>query len=354
MTKILPYTFGVEIECFGVPIPVVTWALGKAGVSVADLCSPRPANGTALDVYNQAASGRYGETTWVISGDGSIRGNYPMEIKSPILKGPEGLKTLRKVVGILRHVGLKVNESTGLHVHVGVKNAPGEHSHNVRTVLEILKRYESFTADIDSLVRADRRGTANTYCRPVKARRVQLEGILGNVEDAVEPLPDGYNDWSSVRREEYRRYGFGDFYWESDNRQHLIAEPLSARRRAGLTAVTPTMDNVHQYGHHYDACSIASLGKYGTIEFRQHQGSMDPTEIVNWVLFVVNHVEQARLAVTKQGQTKTRGRKPGLFTGLPMHVRTHFKKQIAKFGPQPPRAVVPRGGQPTQGLPPAV
>ena len=353
MTKILPYTFGVEIECFGVPVQVVTWVLAKNGIEVADLMSPPPPTGATL-AYNQARQGRYGESTWVISGDGSIRGNYPMEIKSPILKGAEGIKTLRKVVTILRQTGLKVNESTGLHVHVGVKNAPGEHSHNVKTVLEVLRRYDTFNSEIESLIRSDRRGTANTYCRPIKHRIGHLEAAINDAPAIPEPEPEGYATWSSHRREEYRRYGIGDYYWESDRRNHLTPEPPSARRAVGLHAPLATLDTVHQYGHHYDACSIASLGKYGTIEFRQHQGSMNPAEIVNWVLFVVNHVEQARLAVTKQGQPAGRGRKPGLFTGLPMSVRTHFKKQIARFALRTPRPVVPQAQAATvHGLSPA-
>lgn len=354
MTKILPYTFGVEIECFGVPVQVVTWVLAKNGIAVADLLSPPPSDDVGS--YNQARQGRYGSTHWVISGDGSIRGNHPMEIKSPILQGAEGIKTLRKVVTILRQTGLKVNESTGLHVHVGVKNAPGEHSHNPKTVLEVLRRYDTFNADIEKLIRSDRRGIANTYCRPIKQRVAVLEAALNDAPVGPEPMPEGHELWTHSRREEYRRYGAGDWYWESDGRHHTIPETPAIRRAAGLRATPATLDNLHTYGHHYDACSIAALGKYGTIEFRQHQGSMNPAEIVNWVLFVLNHVEQARLTVEKQGKPAGRGRKPGLFTGLPMSVRTHFKKQIEKFGPRRPRPAVPRTvtiDQPMQGLPPA-
>jgi hypothetical protein len=44
------------------------------------------------------------------------------EIVSPILKGEEGIKELIKVIGILKEKGHQVNESCGVHVHVGFGN----------------------------------------------------------------------------------------------------------------------------------------------------------------------------------------------------------------------------------------
>jgi hypothetical protein len=317
----LPYTFGVEIECFGVPVPVVAWAFRKAGIAHADTMSPNVARD---ENWNRAARGQYDEHCWVIGGDGSIRGAHPMEIKSPILKGQDGLKTLRKVIRLLKKVGCQVNSSTGLHVHVGVKNAPAEHRHTPATVLEVLKRYDTHLSTIEGFIHANRRGTANQFCQPIKAVVTSMgplcdasvERVMYNGYDLTGfRLAPNWNDLSVAQKNEWVHYNIGPV-------------PRGPSRHLSGSA---SMDTLHAYGNHYDAVSIAALGKYGTIEFRQHHGSMDASEVCSWVLFVINHVEQARLAVVKRtaATVERRGRKPSLYTGLPSGVRKHFEARLA-------------------------
>jgi hypothetical protein len=317
----LPYTFGVEIECFGVPVPVVVWAFRKAGLTAVDTMSP----GVARDEdWNRAARGQYDDRCWVIGGDGSIRGAHPMEIKSPILKGQEGIKALRTAVRVLNKIGCKVNNSTGLHVHVGVKNADTEHRHTPATVLEVLKRYDTHLSTIEGFIHADRRGGANQFCQPIKAVvttmapvvDASVERVMFNGYDLTGyRLAHNWNEMSAAQKHDWIQYNIGPV-------------PRGTSRH---TSGAATLDTIHQYGNHYDAVSIYSLGKYGTIEFRQHHGSMDAAEVCAWVMFVVNHVEQARLAVVRRQAivSETRGRKPSLFTGLPSGVRKHLEARLA-------------------------
>lgn len=59
---------------------------------------------------------------WVAKTDGSIvasSGREGVEVISPILKGANGLEQVLLVINELNARGFKVNNSTGLHVHVG-------------------------------------------------------------------------------------------------------------------------------------------------------------------------------------------------------------------------------------------
>lgn len=59
---------------------------------------------------------------WLADGDPSIRpprGRQGCEFVSPVLKGAEGLRQLVEVVAEIKRRGGKVNDSCGIHVHVG-------------------------------------------------------------------------------------------------------------------------------------------------------------------------------------------------------------------------------------------
>ncbi|QDU88386.1 Putative amidoligase enzyme [Pirellulimonas nuda] len=59
---------------------------------------------------------------WTAEGDGSIyaRGNrVGVEFVSPVLKGVDGLQQVLTVLAELKRRGARVNESCGLHIHVG-------------------------------------------------------------------------------------------------------------------------------------------------------------------------------------------------------------------------------------------
>lgn len=116
-------TFGVEIECF-------------ARISKEDMKE------RMLDFLNQAGftghsvvitgyshmTDANNNTRWQIEGDGSLRYTnnsmresypHPMEIKTPALKGNQGLSALKAVCDALDGHAT-VNRSSGLHVHHGL------------------------------------------------------------------------------------------------------------------------------------------------------------------------------------------------------------------------------------------
>lgn len=321
-TVLPPYTFGIEVECHGVPAAVVAWDLRKAGIRVCDSLTS--------DNYDQDRTGDdrwtgYDSERWTIGSDGSVRGRFPLEIKSPILSGEKGLKTVRKVLGRLRKLGLAVNESCGLHVHVGAKITPTG-SLSPRAVLEVLKSYHKHQAQIERLLTVGRRAGNNHFCQPVGPRVGEVEKLLMLCERSAmlpESTPDNWLSMTIGERAHWIRYGQGPFTWSTDRRYHAHPEPVNGEVKVEL-------DNLATLAEHYDAVSLEALSKYGTIEFRQHHGSLNGPEVASWIRFVVNHVEQARKAAAGE-VNRGRGRKPGIFHGLPTNVRGHFAKQARTF-----------------------
>jgi hypothetical protein len=59
---------------------------------------------------------------WRVKSDGSIRsggGRQGAEFVSPILRGADGIRSVLAILRNLNDIGAKVNDSTGLHIHVG-------------------------------------------------------------------------------------------------------------------------------------------------------------------------------------------------------------------------------------------
>lgn len=170
---------------------------------------------------------------WKIVTDASIsedRGTIGFELVSPPLRGVEGLEEIRKVCEALQQIGCRVNRSCGLHVHHDASDYTVEAFKNLYAI------YIRFEAAIDELVSESRRGQRNGYC-----------GSLGG-ETSLERVKNV--------REMY------DLTW----------------------SVFPSR---------YVKLNCQSYEVHGTVEFRQHQGTMDGEKIVAWVVFTQMMVERA-------------------------------------------------------------
>lgn len=101
----LRFTFGVEIECFVAP-----GAIHEA----------------AATTHLRYDYERYNHDTrahFKFVSDASVRGlSNPIECVSPVLRGKKGLADLKRVCKTLNKADAKVNQSCGLHVHIGAAN----------------------------------------------------------------------------------------------------------------------------------------------------------------------------------------------------------------------------------------
>lgn len=170
---------------------------------------------------------------WKLVDDGSVTDGF--ELVSPILRGEEGFAQLRRLSPVLLGAGLKINRSCGFHVHIGIENLTGPQ------IASVIKRYAAHEAKIDAFMSPSRRLSNNTFCRSM-------------VEFANNPVLDSPSLVSQLRQ--VRRDGGGDF------------------RR-------------------YMKVNLCAYGAYRTIEFRQHQGTIEADKIINWVKFLMGFIEES-------------------------------------------------------------
>jgi hypothetical protein len=138
--KMMNGKFGVELECFNVPMQTVVDALNNAGI---------PA------IKSHYSGCDY--TKFQIKYDGSIQGSNGFEVVSPILEGEAGIATIRQVCEIITALGAQVNQSTGFHIHHNVSNW------GIKEFRNLFKRFVKFEAGLDAVQPASRRNQANRY-----------------------------------------------------------------------------------------------------------------------------------------------------------------------------------------------
>lgn len=168
---------------------------------------------------------------WSVHYDGSL--DSGAEIVSRILTGDQGKAEIAVVAPALRAAGATVGPNCGLHVHVDVSDF------TLPMLRTLVHRYAHFESKIDRIVSGNRRGNRNSFSHSMHA------------------FISAYDEEMKVPNRTPR-----DFAGRIDSRYYKL--------------------------------NLVSIYKYGTVEFRQHQGSIDPVKINAWVEFVVNFVEETK------------------------------------------------------------
>lgn len=166
---------------------------------------------------------------WFGHGDGTM-----LEFASPILKGVQGFKELKRMTSLLVEHGGYVTHRDGLHVH----HDATEFLKKPELTVTLLKAWRANRSWVDRFIAPSRRATGHGWAYPVTDDHVRgLETRLKQGESL------GY----AVRY-------FGEF-----------------------------------------DVNVLALNKYGTIELRLHEGTLDFDEIEAWVRFgqaFINRVVQ--------------------------------------------------------------
>jgi len=228
-------TFGVEAEFFGITPQVAIDALAQVGITA------------TYEGYTHSVMPNWKIVTDVSvnsQGTGEGRG---LELVSPILRGTEGLKEMTKALNALRGAGAKVNKTCGLHVHVGMDGLNGSQ------IMKIVEMYASNENNINQLVSESRRGS-NHYCKLLS------------------------------RRANYQTSN----YTQLSN----LTSPLSATSNR----VNPEIARLTQGTDRYFTVNVQSYAKYGTVEFRQHQGTLNGGKATTWVKFLLGLIETSVVA----------------------------------------------------------
>jgi hypothetical protein len=184
------------------------------------------------------------QSIWKVVRDSSVRG---WEIVSPPMKGHQGRIELEAVCKALNDLEVKVNHTTGLHVHHDARDLTGQQ------VGMTFGLYASFQHVFNLMVSPSRRN--NNFARPL--------------------------NWTHLTQ---------------NGRDNFRGEVRNASRRTNGNSIERKLQERMNAGglHSYTSVDCMSLYRHGTIEFRQHQGTTNATKIWNWVLMTQSIIEAAR------------------------------------------------------------
>ncbi|MFI3271990.1 MAG: amidoligase family protein [Pseudomonadota bacterium] len=155
------------------------------------------------------------------------------EVVSPILEGVEGLEQLRAVVTALDDMGGSVNRSCGYHVHFDASDLGVDH------IRSIVTRYAAYEAEIDNFMPQSRRANQNRFCQSI----VSL----------------------------------------AQNERFKSAQTLQSLIGA-------------QAGRYFKV-NLQAYHTHGTIEFRQHSGTLNAPKAVNWVRLLDAFITESKARV---------------------------------------------------------
>ena len=259
-------TFGIEIE-FGLK-RTITEENFKAEFEMR----------TGEEVSMQ--TGRYdtghSNTKWILGYDSSVqvRNHKGYELKSPPIKLEE-MGRLKKVYDYLDEVG-KVNKTCGQHVHVDANDL------TFKQQKKVLIAYLVNEDVIDMMHPVSRRygtGVGSRYCGSGVGRQQISYTHLTDAHSTYETLLQHYK--SVVINECIRK----------------IKKARNVRQLKG-----------RGFGDKFSNVKLDE--RYGTLEFRQHSGTLEYKKIMNWIIFLNQFVIAYGFgpAVAKKDETRDNGR----------------------------------------------
>lgn len=241
MTGFTDRTFGVEVEFL-------------TSTSRESVAREMRARGLAVAVegYNHVVGSH-----WKLVTDGSC--GY--ELVSPILSGADGLRQVRLASESLMAAGAKVDKRCGFHVHHEGKDLSVA---NVRTLARLVNRFKPV---IDGLLPASRR--AAYFAQQFTPD--ELERLESATEKVCGLERSGYNGSRLARGE-----GSASF-----------SSCLLVRGRRGKPCQACSCQR-------YRSLNLRAMHRYGTVEFRQHSGTVEADKMVGWIVLTQGLVEKAK------------------------------------------------------------
>ena len=198
---------------------------------------------------------------WKIVTDASVHGGY--ELVSPVLKGTEGLNEVKLVCEALEEVGATVNKTCGFHAHFGTD----DFKEAIKVWRNLYINYATLESDIDAFMPPSRRN--NIYCKTLKV-----------------------NNWKE----------------KMQSAQTLV-----------------DLERVITGRNRYFKLNSQSYWRHGTVEFRQHSGTVEFDKIKNWLMFC------ARLIDLSKKEKLNSGGERALAKLLDNELANFYKQRKQKF-----------------------
>lgn len=189
------------------------------------------------------------------------------EIVSPPLSGDgEQRSWLQRICSALRGVA-SVDSSCGIHVHVGLKD------YQTGQWLVASEDFDGDYTDYDvAMAVVGRVGYAYGYFQPVLNKMVARSRRNGQWSHDTSYLCRQFDNPQLIVVED-------DRYWDDENecyeyKTNTIKHPI---------LIGQTLYNKLREQGRYQCVNPEAFSKYGTIEFRSHQGSANANKIQNWI-----------------------------------------------------------------------
>jgi Ca2+-binding EF-hand superfamily protein len=164
----------------------------------------------------------------------SLRGDSGIECVSPVLSGKKGIVDIKKAIRSLVGAGASINKSVGYHAHFGIGGLSIEHLRN------LLYNYRGFEPIVDTIMLDNRRGAVNSSSESQWAKSL------------------------------YRKYPNENDFWQLLESCQTISDIQSQVFR----------------NDRYQKTNLMAYGRYGTIEFRQHGGTLEEDTIIYWLYWL--------------------------------------------------------------------
>lgn len=230
---------------------------------------------------------------WKIVTDGTVVGGY--ELVSPILRGEDGISEARRAVEALRLAGMTVDRQCGFHVHL---DASGMTVERMRNLVKMFAKYED---TMDALMPRSRRKSHNIYCK----------SLVPELYDAQTP--------------EERKAVVDTFFARIDRCTTLEEIQRAIPGHAGQD-------------RNYAKLNVGAYWRHGTVEFRQHAGTLDGAKVETWLRFVDAFYGAAckakRIAPRLADERKGADLLPALCKGVvDGTILRKLRERAAQFGP---------------------
>ena len=261
-------TFGIEIE-FGLHASVTDERF-KSEFEMR--------TGENVSIQTGTYDTGHSNTKWILAYDSSVRvrNHKGYELKSPPIKLSQ-INRIKKVYDYLNEVG-KVNRTCGQHVHIDANDL------TFKQQKKVLIAYLVNEDVIDMMHPVSRRfgsGVGTQYCGSGFGRRgISTDRVLTNTHGST----------YATLQEHYKSV--------------VINECIKKIKKAR---------NVRQllsrgFGDKYS--NVCFKENFGTIEFRQHAGTLEESKIINWIRFLNQFVIAYGFgpAVARKDETRTNGR----------------------------------------------
>ena len=262
---------------FGVELEMIVTNGGRDGFTLPSLAAQLTRLGPERIVFH----GYTHETTadWKIVTDASIVGDNHQghdlcfELVSPVLKGEEGISSLRRVMENVRRLGISTNASCGFHVHVDAEPQTSPLG-NLNALKRISNCFVALENAFDLLValtwdeqaacvNQGRRANTNRYCRS-------------------------------------NRLAFG----QQSNQQRWNQIAACASRNELVNLMNPNGDRYRKL----NLTNLTKQNRPSTCEFRHHGGVVSIPEAEAWVRLVLRFCQNAcsgqeRICLMGEGAT---------------------------------------------------